>query len=67
MQSNEDRVDAILDKIEKSSTTQQLNDALAILTKLISKYFCPYSASFPIPLKISIGTSKQAITPSKIK
>ena len=37
MQSNEDRVDAILDTIEKSSTTQQLSDALAILTKLISK------------------------------
>ena len=56
MQSNEDRVDAILDKIEKSCTTQQLNDALAILTKLIAKYFFPYSASFPIPLKISIDT-----------
>lgn len=37
MQSNEDKVDLILDKIEENSSTEQFNDGLNILAKLISK------------------------------
>jgi len=45
MASNEDKVDAVLNKMEQENDPQALSDGLNVLCKLTAKYFAFDSAS----------------------
>ena len=67
MASNEDKVDAVLNKMEQDNDPQALSDGLNVLCKLTSKYFCLYPASSRNLSNRSTEVSRPPTTPSKIK
>lgn len=67
MASNEDKIDAILNQMEKENDPQALSEGLNILSKLTSKYLSNNSALSKILSSPSTDTSKPPITPSKPK
>lgn len=67
MASNEDRVDVVLDMMEKNNDPQALSEGLNILSKLTAKYLFLHKVSLAIPSNRSTEALKPPTTQSKLR